>query len=92
MSAKKQTGTINSDSDNAVSEIRIAVSDVAREITIQSALAQTEILDRVNKALSANAAVVFDDVRGRQFLIPAQKIGVIEIGDATERKVGFTNS
>ena len=38
-----------------------------------------EILDRVNKALSANAAVVFDDVRGRQFLIPAQKIGVIEI-------------
>ena len=77
---------------NAVSEIRIAVSDVAREITIQSALAQAEILDRVNKALSANSAVVFDDVRGRQFLIPAQKIGVIEIGDATEQKVGFTNS
>ena len=87
MTTKKHTG-----SSSAVSEIRIAVSDVAREITIESALAQAEILDRVNKALSANAAVVFDDVRGRQFLIPAQKIGVIEIGDVTERKVGFTNS
>ncbi len=86
MTSKKTSGK------DAVSEIRISVSDVAREITIESALAQSEILARVNAALSANSAVVFDDVRGRQFLIPAAKIGVIEIGDATERKVGFTNA
>lgn len=87
MTTKKTPGK-----NEAVSEIRISVTDVARELTIESALAQSEILARVNAALSANAAVVFDDIRGRQFLIPAQKIGVIEIGDATERKVGFTNS
>jgi hypothetical protein len=33
--------------------------------------------------------LVLTDTRGRQFIVPSSKIGSIEIGDISERRVGF---
>ena len=79
----------SSKSDNAKSEVRISVSDQAREITIEVALDREEVLALVKKALSSNEPLVLSDVRGRNFLIPSSKISSVEVGDSAERRVGF---
>jgi len=79
----------SSKSDNAKSEVRVSVSDQARELTIEVALDREEVLALVKKALSSNEPLVLSDVRGRNFLIPSAKISSVEVGDSAERRVGF---
>jgi hypothetical protein len=79
----------SSKSDSAKSEVRISVSDQARELTIEVALDREEVLALVKKALSSNEPLVLSDVRGRNFLIPSAKISSVEVGDSAERRVGF---
>lgn len=80
----------SSKSDSAKSEVRVSVSDQARELTIEVALDREEVLALVKKALSSNEPLVLSDVRGRNFLIPSAKISSVEVGDSAERRVGFT--
>ncbi|MFM7889254.1 MAG: DUF3107 domain-containing protein [Actinomycetota bacterium] len=83
------TNKKSSKSDSAKSEVRVSVSDQARELTIEVALDREEVLALVKKALSSNEPLVLSDVRGRNFLIPAAKISSVEVGDSAERRVGF---
>jgi hypothetical protein len=76
-------------SDSAKSEVRISVSDQARELTIEVFIDREEVLESVKKALSSNEPLVLSDVRGRNFLIPSNKISSVEVGDIAERRVGF---
>lgn len=76
-------------SDNARSEVRISVADQAREITIETASDREEVLAAVKKSLASSEPLVLTDTRGRQFIVPSSKIGSIEIGDISERRVGF---
>jgi hypothetical protein len=75
--------------DVARSEVRIIVSDQARELTIETASDRDEVLAETKKSLASGEPLVLTDTRGRQFLVPAAKISSIEIGDITERRVGF---
>ncbi len=84
MTTKKSTK-----SEGARSEVRISVSDQAREITIEVTSERDEVLATVKKAISDSQPLVLTDIRGRQYLIPAAKISSIEIGDSAERRVGF---
>lgn len=76
-------------SESAKSEVRISVSDQVREITVEVALDQAEVLELAKKSLESGAPLLLTDVRGRQYLIPAAKISSIEVGDSAERRVGF---
>jgi hypothetical protein len=76
-------------SEGARSEVRISVSEQAREITIEVSAERDEVLALVKKAISDSQPLVLTDIRGRQFLIPSAKISSIEIGDSAERRVGF---
>lgn len=84
MTTKKSAKT-----EGARSEVRISVSDQAREITIEVAAERDEVLSTVKKAISESQPLVLTDIRGRQYLIPSAKISSIEIGDSAERRVGF---
>ena len=75
--------------EGARSEVRISVSDQAREITIEVTAERDEVLSIVKKAISESQPLVLTDIRGRQYLIPSVKISSIEIGDIAERRVGF---
>lgn len=79
----------NVKSEGAKSEIRIAISDQAREITIEVSLDREEVLALIKKSISGNEPLVLSDVRGRYYLIPSAKISSVEIGDSAERRVGF---
>lgn len=82
MSAKKTAG-------NHRAEVRIAVINIAAEVTFECPLPTAEIRDAVSLALSSNSALILSDIRGREIIVPADKIGFVEIGEQAERRVGF---
>jgi len=70
-------------------EIRISVTDTAREIVLESDSTREAVIDAVNEAMSSTTPLVLSDFRGRQVIVPAGKIGFVEIAAPSERKVGF---
>jgi hypothetical protein len=70
-------------------EVRISVADTPREIVIESDASRDEIIKSINEAMAANTPLVLSDFRGRQVVVPAAKIGFVEIAAPTERRVGF---
>jgi hypothetical protein len=71
------------------SEVRIAVANVSSDLSFESASAPAEISAAVSAAISGGTPLVLTDVRGRTIVVPADRIGFVEIGEQTERRVGF---
>lgn len=71
------------------SEVRIAIANVSSELAFDCPLTSEDIRAAVTVALSAGTALILNDVRGREIIVPADKIGYVEIGEQTARRVGF---
>lgn len=80
--------TKKSDSANKV-QVRITVANVNSDLNFESALGAAEIQSAVNAALKSGEALTLEDIRGRVVMVPADKIGFVEIGEQTDRRVGF---
>jgi hypothetical protein len=80
--------TKKSESSNKV-QVRITVANVASDVNFESALSAAEIQSAVNAALKSGEALTLEDIRGRVVMVPAEKIGFVEIGEQTDRRVGF---
>jgi hypothetical protein len=77
-------------SDSAVKvQVRITISNVTSDLNFESALGAEQIQSAVNAALKSGEALVLEDIRGRVMMVPADKIGFVEIGEQTDRRVGF---
>jgi hypothetical protein len=72
-----------------MAHIRIAVTHVNSELAFESSQTPKEVKAAIDKALAAGTTLSLTDTKGREYLIPAEKIGFIEIGEQTERRVGF---
>ena len=82
MSSKKSTG-------NHKAEVRIAITNVSTELSFECPTSVDEIRSAVTSALTAGSPLVLSDVRGREIIVPADKIGCVELGEQVERRVGF---
>ena len=71
------------------SEVRIAVANVSSDLAFESPATPAEISAAVSAAISGGTPLVLKDVRGRTIMVPADRIGFVEIGEQTERRVGF---
>ena len=80
--------TKKSESANKV-QVRITVANVNSDINFESSLSAADIQSAVNAALKSGDALTLEDIRGRVVMIPADKIGFVEIGEQTDRRVGF---
>ena len=69
--------------------VRVALANVGTDIALESPQSPTEIKTAVAKALGSSEPLVLIDIRGREFVIPTDKIGFVEIGEQIERRVGF---
>lgn len=87
MSTAKKPAASSNGNDRA--EIRIGVSDNARELTIESTLSAGEVEALVAKSASSDAPLVLQDEKGRTVIVPANKISYVEISPRAIRKVGF---
>lgn len=71
-------------------EVKIGVTDSARELIFNSAQTPSEVEKLITDALSTDSGVVaLTDEKGRRFLVQATKIAYVEIGAADVRRVGF---
>ncbi|MFM8620752.1 MAG: DUF3107 domain-containing protein [Candidatus Nanopelagicaceae bacterium] len=72
-----------------MAHVRIAVTDVISEISFEAADNPKEIKTAIEKALAAGTVLALTDTKGREYVVPAAKIGYVEIGEQSERRVGF---
>ena len=71
-------------------EIKIGVQNVARELTVESALTSEEVVSLVSAALTGASGVLeLDDDKGRKVIVPVAQLGYVEIGEQSVRRVGF---
>ena len=69
--------------------VRISVTNVSSELSFECATSPADIKAAVTAALASNTPLSLTDIRGHEIIVPAEKIGYIEIGEPTERRVGF---
>jgi hypothetical protein len=72
-----------------MAHVRIAVTDVNSELAFESAASPKEIKAAIDKAIAAGSTLSLIDSKGREYIVPATKIGYVEIGEQSERRVGF---
>ncbi|CAB5103215.1 MAG: DUF3107 family protein [Actinobacteria bacterium] len=71
------------------SEVRIAVTRVANDVVFESAMSTSEIKSAVTEALASGNPLTLSDIRGHEIIVPADKIGFVQVGDPSSRRVGF---
>ena len=71
-------------------EVKVGVKGAPRELAIDSSLTPAELAAAVSQALAGEGGVlVLTDDKGRQLIVPADKLAYVEIGESNERRVGF---
>ncbi|MGX2994690.1 DUF3107 domain-containing protein [Streptomyces sp. JNUCC 64] len=72
-------------------EVKIGVQHAPREIVLESGQTAEEVETAVAEALSGKSRLLsLRDDHGRQVLVPADRLAYVEIGEPTQRKVGFS--
>ncbi len=72
-------------------EVKIGVKGANRELVVETAASADEVAAAVRAALTDDcrpARPVSDD-KGRQVMVPAEKVAYVELGESETRKVGF---
>ncbi|MFF0741438.1 DUF3107 domain-containing protein [Streptomyces sp. NPDC004111] len=71
-------------------EVKIGVQHAPREIVLESGQSAEEVERAVADALAGKAQLLsLNDDKGRKVLVPADRIAYVEIGEPTQRRVGF---
>ncbi|MBU6380745.1 MAG: DUF3107 family protein [Acidobacteria bacterium] len=80
---------MSSKKSEKASKVRISITNVGSELSFQCSSSPAEIKAAVTAALTSAAPLVLQDVVGNEIIVPADKIGYVEIGEPAERRVGF---
>ncbi len=71
-------------------EVKIGVQNAAREIVVESGDSADRVAATVTEALNTEQrAFTLTDDKGRQVIVPTDKLAYVEIGEPQERRVGF---
>lgn len=69
-------------------EIKIGVTNIAREISIESEVSAAELTQKLEEAL-AGGLLEITGTNGRRLVIPGSQIGYLDMGSEHPRPVGF---
>ena len=71
-------------------EVKIGVQHASREIVLESNDSAAEVARSVTDAMSSGDPVLtLTDEKGRQVIVPKDKLAYVEIGEPENRRVGF---
>ncbi len=70
-------------------EIKVGMTHVNREVTIDVERTAEEIASSLAQALSEDGVLTLADGKGRRILIPAAGIAYLDLGQENARPVGF---
>ena len=72
-------------------EVKIGVQSITRELVVETPSSLDEVERSLLTALSSGGMFVVRDDKGGKILIPAEKIGYVEMNGSEQRRVGFGN-
>ncbi|CAM3565188.1 DUF3107 domain-containing protein [Micrococcus flavus] len=70
-------------------EIRIGVQHVGREVVLESEQTAEEVRALVDAAIADGSVLSLADAKGRQVVVPGDRIGFVEIGARKSGPLGF---
>lgn len=70
-------------------EVKIGVTNSPRELTLETELDADGVEAIVAKALSEGSVFTLTDHRGRRIMVPAERLGYVEVTTSTFGQVGF---
>lgn len=70
-------------------EVRIGIQSVPREIVVETRATEQEVERALTTAVSDGGLFILPDGKGGKVLVPADKIGYIEVSGAEQRRIGF---
>lgn len=87
MSTKKSAEAASTSGSKV--EVRIGITESPRELTIELTNTADDIEATVARAIHEGSHIAFTDEKGRRLIVPAAKVGFVEVSARSERKVGF---
>ena len=73
----------------AATQVRISVTNISTDLVFETNASVAEVKSAVAAALAGGTALNLQDSRGHEIIVAGDKIGFVDIGIATERRVGF---
>ncbi|GAB3649091.1 DUF3107 domain-containing protein [Glycomyces tarimensis] len=71
-------------------EVKIGIQYAPRELVLESKLSSKDLSETIEEAVSGGGLLRLEDVKGRQVLVPVEKIAYVEVAAQSPRPVGFT--
>lgn len=71
-------------------EVKIGVQYAPRELVLESKLSPKDLSETIDQAVANGGILRLEDEKGRQVMVPVEKIAYIEIAATNARSVGFT--
>ena len=76
---------------SARTDVKIGISDSTQELNIECENSQSEVIAKVTEAIKSSSVLSLSDSRGREILVPFNKISYVEVGESADRRVGFAS-
>ena len=83
--------TKTASNSTARTDVKIGVSDSSHELNFECSNSQAEVIAKVNDAIKSSSVLSLSDSKGREILVPFNKISYVEVGESADRHVGFAN-
>jgi len=72
-------------------EVKIGVQSIPREIVVETPSSADEVERSLHAALRDGGVFSIRDEKGGLVLVPADKIGYVELSGSEQRRIGFGN-
>ena len=72
-------------------EVKIGVQSIAREIVVETPSSPEDVERSLLAAMKDGGVFSLRDEKGGRVLIPADKIGYVELSGSEQRRIGFGN-
>jgi Protein of unknown function (DUF3107) len=72
-------------------EVKIGIQSIQRELVLETPSPPDEVERSLLNALSNGGMFTVRDEKGGKILIPADKIGYVELTGTEQRRIGFGN-
>ena len=76
---------------SARTDVKSGISDSSHELNFECSNSQAEVIAKVNDAIKSSSVLSLSDSKGREILVPFNKISYVEVGESADRHVGFAN-
>ncbi|HMS37082.1 MAG TPA: DUF3107 domain-containing protein [Arachnia sp.] len=70
-------------------EIKIGITNIAREVTFETDATPDEVAEKVREAVAESSLLDLTDDKGRRILVPGERLGYVDLGSPSARAVGF---